>query len=99
MDFLITVNFFGKIDLSIRSKNVFNKYVLSILIFFIFISIFLIPNIGSFIYYGGKVNNEFRMAEKQRYVGKKLSELPNNPSIGVYMAGGISMTYHGKYMI
>ena len=93
----ITVNFFWeKIDLSIRSKNVFNKYILSILIFFIFISIFLIPNIGSFIYYGGKVNNEFRMAEKQRYVGKKLSELPNNPSIGVYMAGGISMTYHGK---
>ena len=57
----ITVNFLEKIDLSIRSKNVFNKYILSILIFFIFISVFSY-NIGMHIPVGLIM---IRMAEKQ----------------------------------
>ncbi len=93
----VTINFFlKKINLDNYSKKIYKKYILSASILIIFITIFLIPSISSFIYYGGKVNNEFRMAEKQRYVGEKLNKLPNNPSVGVYMAGGFSMTYNGK---
>ncbi len=38
---------------------------------------------------------EFGIAEMGRDMGERLNALPDRPSVGIYIAGGIAMTYEG----
>lgn len=88
--------FFSKINLFDKKLGIIEKNTTNSLVFTLLFGLFFLPGLSNYIYYGGKVNNDFRMAEKQRYVGKILNKLPNTPSVGVYIAGGFSMTYKGN---
>jgi hypothetical protein len=43
----------------------------------------------------GDYANEFRLAEESRAIGHALNAFADRPSVAVYIAGGIAMTYEG----
>ena len=44
------------------------------------------------------LEREFRLAESARELGRRLNALPDKPSVAVYIAGGIAMTYDGPIL-
>lgn len=49
-----------------------------------------------FIQTNGNLRIEFEIADTGRELGRKLNDLPENPTVGVIAAGGIRMTYTGE---
>lgn len=55
----------------------------------------LVLSWGYFVAEKGDYDHEWRIARDGREIGRRLSEYPGAPSLGVVPAGGISMTYGG----
>ena len=47
---------------------------------------------------GSQFARIFRLAEDARDVGTRLNEIPGHPTVAVYIAGGIAMTYDGPIL-
>lgn len=80
---------------NIRKYNPKTTWLFSVNFLIIGICVFSIPSIAKYYKTGGNISHEFRIAENDRELGLLLNYLPNQPSIAVLTAGGISRTYDG----
>ena len=78
-----------------HTRDIKWEKTISLLVITFVASVFTVPNLAKYYHDGGNISHEFRIAEENRKLGEILNQLPDMPSIGVIVAGGISRAYKG----